>query len=478
MNAQLPDFSQAKVLVVGDVMLDQYWHGQSSRLSPEAPVPVVKVEDTNDAAGGAGNCAVNLAALGARATLSSVTGSDGPHDRLRRLLSDRHIHCRLVQSESAPTIYKLRVFGRNQQLSRVDFEKAFAEQDYQRLKHDILTMMPSYDVVVFSDYGKGISTLASDVISKANELSVPVLVDPKSANFHYYRNATLITPNRQEFEAVVGECPDQNKLEDKAHELINGHGLSALLITQGSEGMTLVMRGQKPVHMPTQAREVYDVTGAGDTVIALMAAVLGAGGSWHNAMRLANAGAGRVVAKLGTSYVTPAELRQEIVSYYDSTLAVVDHETLLPLVHYAKAQGETIVMTNGCFDLLHEGHIHCLEKAKQLGSRLIVAVNSDDSVKNLKGDDRPIKPLSERMSILSALKAVDWVVSFDDETPERLIQSVMPDVLVKGGDWHQGYTAIAGAQHVKAQGGEVRLIDYRDGHSTTEIIHSIRGETV
>ncbi len=470
---EIPSFDRLKVLVVGDVMLDQYWSGEASRISPEAPVPVVKIDSISATPGGAGNAAMNLASIGVRTTLFGVVGGDQYGSELESLLKAKHVNCKFQKaSDRSYTIRKLRVMGRHQQLTRIDFEEPFADKYFEKLAEDICYSMSSFDAVLFSDYGKGIQTISTKVINKANELKIPVLVDPKTDDFSCYQGATLITPNKVEFELVAGKCRGKTEIVEKSKSIIDSCNLGGLLVTQGADGMSLLRNGNEPVHIPTRAREVYDVTGAGDTVIALMTASMAAGMSWDKAAQLANIAAGLVVAKLGSATVTVPEIRRAIHEMCESIEGVLTEEALSIAIEDARAHGERIVMTNGCFDLIHSGHIKYLEEAKNLGDRLIVAVNDDDSVRRLKGASRPIKTVEERMVILSALRAVDWVVPFSEDTPQRLIEQVTPDVLVKGGDYRP--EEVAGSAHVIAQGGEVKMLSFYEGHSTTNTIKNIK----
>jgi len=300
-----------------------------------------------------------------------------------------------------------------------------------------------------------------------------VLVDPKGGDFHKYRRADLLTPNLAEFEAVVGACQDEAELEKKGHALLGRLELGALLVTRGEHGMSLLRPGVAPLHLPTKAMEVFDVTGAGDTVIAVLATALAAGCPLPEATLLANLAAGIVVGKLGASSVTAEELDYALHGAKARHRGVIDLGGLVENLRVARCAGEKIVLTNGCFDILHPGHVHYLQQAKELGNRLVVLVNSDASVRRLKGSDRPVNPLSHRMAMLAALECVDWVLAFDEDTPSEAICQLLPDVLVKGGDYAD-MTAIAGHDCVIANGGEVRLLNFVEGYSTTGIIENIR----
>lgn len=472
MKVTLPDFRHAGVLVVGDVMLDRYWYGPTSRISPEAPVPVVKVDTIEERPGGAANVAMNIAALGAGSRLVGLTGIDDAARALSAKLNEVNVKCDFVSVPTHPTITKLRVLSRNQQLIRLDFEEGFDSVDPQPMIDRIQQALPKIGALVLSDYAKGALVHVQTMIQTARAAGVPVLIDPKGTDFNRYRGATLLTPNLSEFEAVAGRCKDENDLVERGAKLLAELDLSALLVTRSEQGMTLLQPGKAPLHLPTQAQEVYDVTGAGDTVIGVLAAALAAGKPLEEACFLANAAAGVVVGKLGTSTVTPIELENAIRGRADTGFGVMTEAQLKDAVALARQRGETVVMTNGCFDILHAGHVSYLANARRLGDRLIVAVNSDDSTKRLKGPTRPVNPLPQRMIVLGALEAVDWVVPFEEDTPQRLISEVLPDILVKGGDYKP--EDIAGSKEVWANGGEVRVLNFEDGCSTTNIINIIK----
>lgn len=469
---ELPDFSRSRVLIAGDLMLDRYWHGGTSRISPEAPVPVVRVDGDEGRPGGAGNVALNVAALGGRVGLVALTGNDEPADQLDRVLGEAGVDTELVRAHEFPTITKLRVISRHQQLIRLDFEDGFPGFDAAGLLQAYRGALADHDVAVLSDYGKGTLQNVGAFIAAARDAGRPVLVDPKGTDFVRYRGATLITPNLSEFEAVVGPCADERQLVERGQRLREDLALDALLVTRGEQGMTLLEQGREPHHLPAQAREVFDVTGAGDTVIATLAAGMAADLPLDSATQLANTAACIVVGKLGTATATVQELDQALAAQRTIDHGVVSEPQLLDAVAAARARGETLVMTNGCFDILHAGHVTYLEEASKLGDRLVVAVNVDETVRALKGADRPVNPLANRMHVLAALGCVDWVVPFSEETPERLICDVAPDYLVKGGD--NDPDRIPGAGCVRDKGGSVAVLTYVDGVSTTRIVDSIR----
>ena len=469
---RLPPFEHAHLLVIGDLMLDRYWHGATERISPEAPVPVVHVRGVEQRPGGAGNVALNLAALGAAPRLVGAIGDDGPGRDLDALLVSAGVSCRFQRQAGAATITKLRVISRNQQLIRLDFEDGFPGLSAGDLLPLCIPLLEESALLVLSDYGKGALREPQVLIDAARSRALPVLVDPKGRDFSIYRGATLITPNLAEFEAVVGVCRDPGDMVRRGEALLEDCGIDALLITRGADGMTLVQSGQQPMHLAARAREVFDVTGAGDTVVATLAAGLGAGLAMPQATALANLAAGIVVGKLGTATVTVAELRRALRDPDDGGRGVLSETELLAAVADARAHGERIVMTNGCFDLLHAGHVAYLEQARERGDRLVVAVNDDDSVRRLKGPGRPVTDLAQRMAVLSGLASVDWVVPFGEDTPARLIAAVLPDVLVKGGDYRP--EQIAGHDVVLAHGGTVEVLDFLEGHSTTALLSRLQ----
>lgn len=467
----LPNFDDASVLVIGDLMLDRYWHGGSSRVSPEAPVQVVNVGQIEERPGGAGNVALNIASLGCQVNLIGITGDDEAANVLQTRLMAAGVKCDFERINGIPTITKLRVISRQQQLIRLDFEENFEGRGVAALNKKMAKHIDGCSAVILSDYAKGTLDEIQTLIQLANTRNIPILVDPKGADFSKYQGATLITPNLHEFEAVVGYCKDEQTLVKKGKELMQAHKWGSLLITRGEHGMTLLRHGQPERHIPAVAREVFDVTGAGDTVIATLASALAAGETIENAMVMANVAAGIAVVKLGTAAVSAHELRRKLRTEGDIGTGIMTEQQLIIAVEEAKAHGEKIVMTNGCFDILHAGHVAYLQQAKKLGYRLIVAVNDDNSVRDLKGEGRPINPVDRRMSVLAALGSVDWVVAFSEETPQRLIGEVLPDVLVKGGDYR--VEDIAGAKEVIRNGGAVEILQFVDGLSTTKIIESI-----
>lgn len=472
MKLEMPPFQQARVLVVGDVMLDRYWHGKATRISPEAPVPVVRVGTREDRPGGAGNVALNIAALGAAASLVGIVGEDEAGEELHNRLQGAGVLCDFAHCTSAPTITKLRVISQHQQLLRVDFEQDFDAAAVASLEARALALLEDTQVLVLSDYNKGALQNPQVLIQAARARQVPVIVDPKGSDFRRYRGATLITPNLSEFETIVGKCHSEEELSSRGLRLLQDLALDALLITRGEHGMTLLRADHPELHMPTRAQEVFDVTGAGDTVVAVLAAALAAGSTLDVGTALANLAAGLAVGKLGTAAISGPELRRAMQREDGTGRGVMTAEQLLLAVEDARAHGEKVVFTNGCFDIIHAGHVGYLAEARKLGQRLIVAINDDASVKRLKGSGRPINPVERRMAVLAGLEAVDWVVSFTEDTPETLLQLLHPDILVKGGDY--SIEQVVGGVYVQAYGGDVRVLAFLDNCSTSAIVEKLK----
>jgi len=470
----LPLFSRGNVLVVGDLMLDRYWYGSTNRISPEAPVPIVKIgtNSIEERPGGAANVAVNIAALGTFSRVIGLTGADKEAEVLKNKLKDANVEYNFIALPNHFTNTKLRVISRHQQLIRLDFEESFSNIDSQSLFKVIKQGLHDAQVLVLSDYAKGTLNDVQRMIQLAREKNIPVLIDPKGSYFQNYRGATLLTPNLSEFEAVVGHCKDENEIIIRGTELIKNFAFSALLVTRSEQGMTLLQANKQPLHFHVQAQDVFDVTGAGDTVIGVLAASLAAGESLEESCFLANAAAGIVVGKSGTSIVSPIQLKNAILGRSKTYFGVVSEQQLKAAIKQVRIDGEKIVMTNGCFDILHAGHVSYLTNARKLGDRLIVAVNSDDSTRILKGPSRPVNPLEQRMAVLAALEVVDWVVSFKENTPQRLIGDILPDLLVKGGDYQ--VQEITGSEEVYKAGGEVKILNFKDGVSTSNIVTMIK----
>ncbi len=466
-----PD-NKARVLIVGDIILDRYLHGDTTRISPEAPVPVVHVKGTEERPGGAGNVALNVSRLGVQSCLVGITGKDDSADFLEEYLSGENVECRFIRQDGFPTVTKLRVLSQYQQLIRLDYEATAIEIDVERINTLFIEQLQETKVVVFSDYAKGSLRDINNLIRQAKIKGCAVLVDPKGSDFSRYQGTSLLTPNLKEFEMVVGKCADNDEIVSKGKSLCQSLALEALLVTCGKNGMTLIRLDESVVYFPSRALDVFDVTGAGDTVIATLASAIASGHDLVHAVALANEAAGLVVAKLGTACVTAEELNHAVMERHVKYKGILDDDRLMSIVNEIEKQGETLVMTNGCFDILHAGHVQYLQQAKQLGDYLLVAINDDASVSRLKGEQRPINQLSDRMAVLNALEAVDWVIPFSGDTPEKLIGKVLPDILVKGGDYQ--INEIAGADAVLNNKGEVKILTLLERRSTSRIIEGVK----
>lgn len=462
-----------RVLVVGDVMVDHYLWGKTERISPEAPVPVVDVQKESEALGGCGNVINNLVTLGAKVCLASVIGNDENGRNLKALLQDADVDTgALVIEPSRRTTKKSRVIAAHQQVVRFDSESR--QEITKETETQILSLVTSEledsDIVLISDYGKGVitETLCREIITRCRAAGKKILVDPKGRDYNKYRNATLVTPNRKEAGEATGiKIVDDQSLQDAGFKLKNTLNLDWSMITLSEDGMAIFDKTMRTI--PTAAREVYDVTGAGDTVLAMLGFVLACGGKIDDAARIANCAAAVVVGKLGSATAGWAE----IIAYEEEQGISETDERIMNFEKvrtFAKAQhhaGKKVVFTNGCFDILHLGHATYLEKAKSFGDVLIVGVNSDDSVRKLKGSGRPVNPEYDRAYLLAAQRSVDAVVIFHEATPYDLVKLVAPDILVKGGDY-------AGKEVVGSDiAGEVRLVDFVQGKSTSNVINKI-----
>ncbi|MBK8960928.1 MAG: bifunctional D-glycero-beta-D-manno-heptose-7-phosphate kinase/D-glycero-beta-D-manno-heptose 1-phosphate adenylyltransferase HldE [Proteobacteria bacterium] len=476
MDPRLSLMRGARVMVVGDLLLDRYWYGATRRISPEAPVPVVLVDGIEERVGGAANVAANAAALEAEVLLVGIAGEDAAGERLKALCREAAVEPIFAARAGHETVVKLRVVSQHQQLVRLDFERPAPPDLGDEVAALVKAHLERCNVVVVSDYAKGATSRVEQVIAGARAAGKRVIVDPKGVDFSRYAGASLVTPNLHEFEAVVGACADDADLVRKAEALCQRFDFEAILVTRGEAGMSLVRPGHAALHLEARSRDVFDVTGAGDTVCAVTAVALAAGHDLANAVALANVAAGVVVGKFGAANVSIEELDVALTARDSVRRGVLTLDELLEERAQARRRGEIVVMTNGCFDILHEGHVRYLREAKALGTRLAVAVNDDASVAALKGTTRPLNPLASRMCVLSALDVVDWVVPFSGETPRELIARVLPDVLVKGGDY--AVDAIAGAAEVTAAGGRVTTVAFHDGFSTTALVERITGPEI
>jgi D-beta-D-heptose 7-phosphate kinase/D-beta-D-heptose 1-phosphate adenosyltransferase len=469
--------SPRPILVIGDVMLDRYLVGAASRISPEAPVPVIRVANDRRILGGAANVATNLAALDATVTLVSAVGDDSGGQLVKRLLAEAKLDDQgIVVSSSRVTTEKTRIVANSQQIARVDVETiAEIDADCERTVLERLErLVPECSAVVISDYGKGVitSAIASRALACASAAGIPSLVDSKSPEYSRYAGADFITPNRHELSAVTGLRIDTVADAERAASLIRAQfDFGNVIATLGADGLILVNE-QTTRHFPTNAREVFDVSGAGDTVIAGVALCSAAETSAEFACEFANAAAGVVVGKFGTATVTRAEVAIALGHASRANFKVLEQSVLVERLTRDKTAGRRIVFTNGCFDVLHAGHLATLEAAASFGDVLVVGLNSDASTRRLKGPDRPVNSEFDRAMVLGGLEVVDYVCIFETDTPEQLIECVRPDVLVKGGD----YVAedIVGADFVRRYGGRVEVVPLMPDRSTSRVLAKIR----
>lgn len=458
------------IFVIGDILVDHYRYGHCQRLSPEAPVPILKLQHEEYRLGGAANVALNIKTLAEEVWLFGISGQEktAPEDQALEKLLAQHTLPHYLHP-FGKTIVKTRFISQQQQLLRLDQEEKIPNNQAKALfegitKNYLLAQKLTPSLLLLSDYNKG-SLWPELWIGWGRERQIPVLVDPKGDDFTKYQQASVLTPNLSECERIIGQCHDLQTLIEKGQALREALHLNALIITLGEKG-ALLLTAEESQHFPTQARQVFDVTGAGDTFIAALAVAYQQGQSWAAACQFANRAAGLAVGKPGTSPVYLSELAEDL-----SEKVIYDLNDFLRKNLSLKQKGKKIVFTNGCFDLLHKGHVRYLKAAKALGDILIVAVNSDTSVQRLKGNNRPIQPLADRLEILAALQAVDYVLAFDDDTPLALIETFMPDILVKGGDYQVEH--IVGYKEVIANGGQVCTIPFVDGHSTSQLIEKL-----
>jgi len=475
-------FSQLKVLVVGDIMLDRYVHGEVERISPEAPVPVIRHAQRYERAGGAANVAMNLAGLGCQTFLAGLWGSDGEQAELAAILDHAKIDTIGVVSSSLPTISKTRIVGRMQQLLRLDIESRdpVPAAEAQRLQERATELVTKVHAVILSDYAKGALTrsLCEAVIRAARTAGIPVFVDPKSPDFSKYSGATTVCPNLGELSTATG-IPSHHteELLNAGRTLVAEHDFKFLTVTMSEKGITVLSAPSSEesgiYHSPARAREVFDVSGAGDTVIATLAASVAGGLKVETAVELANLAAGIVVSKVGTVPIAAHELVAVLTPSSGLTAGekILDLDRLKLRIAEWRSSGETIVFTNGCFDLLHVGHITLLEDCHRFGSKLVLGLNSDASVCRLKGPTRPIVSERERARVMAALAAVDAVVLFEEDTPLELIRALKPNVLVKGGDYT--IETVVGHEDVIASGGRVEIVPTVEGFSTTNIVKKL-----
>lgn len=467
-----------RIICIGDVMLDSYIYGTVKRIAPEAPVPVLAMAREKDMPGGAANVARNIASLGVPVTLIGVVGEDAAAKRLTGLLNAPMIQAVLVRDAQRPTTAKTRYVAGSQHLLRVDSEENMPVSPATQtlLRQHLTATIKDAAAVVLSDYAKGVlsPTLCQDIIAAARKHEIPVFVGPKGRDYNMYRGATVVVPNESELAEAVGhKAKDADAIAQDARQLVERYNFSVVLVTRGAAGMTLVDDKGQVIHQPTVAREVFDVSGASDTVLASFAVATIHDERWGQAMRFANTAAGIVVGKVGTATVTATEVEAALKAqdFTEEAAKIIPLAAAQDLVKQWRQQGLRVGFTNGCFDLMHPGHIALLGKARRRCDKLIVGVNSDASVRRLKGSKRPIQPQAARATVLAALAAVDAVVIFDEDTPLNIITTLHPDLLVKGADY--AISNVVGAQEVMAYGGKVELIPLEAGQSTTAIVQKL-----
>ena len=476
----LSNAAPARILVIGDLMLDRYVEGKVDRISPEAPVPVLRHTAAREMLGGAGNVAANIASLGGHAQLVCLIGSDSDGSKVKALLNDWGIaQDGLIESAARPTSVKTRFIAQGQQVLRHDWEETSpaTPHEHETLLAAFNARLPSSDIVILSDYGKGTASAAvtAAVIQAARAAGKRVLVDPKDSNYHAYAGASAVTPNRKELAEASGMAIGDNaSVEAACAKLIAEYGLEAVLATRSEDGLSVIWADQPPVHIPTEAQEVFDVSGAGDTVVAALALGLASGLEWPAAAALANAAAGIVVGKRGTAQVSMVELSAAKKNKGPESGLILDQADAIQQIEAWRNAGLTVGFTNGCFDLLHPGHVALLSFARVHCDRLVVGVNDDASVRRLKGPARPVNGLASRSAMLAALRQVDMVCSFADDTPLALITALKPDMLVKGADYT--VDTVVGAAEVQANGGKVLLAPLVHGQSTTAMISRMSQE--
>jgi D-beta-D-heptose 7-phosphate kinase / D-beta-D-heptose 1-phosphate adenosyltransferase len=479
MNIDFAKFDKCRLLVVGDLMIDEYVWGQVDRISPEAPVQVVSVLRDSTTLGGAGNVVNNLAALGAQVVVAGVVGSGAHSDLLIRMCRKLGVDTSgLIRDPHRPTTRKTRIIGGHQHVLRIDREKKQPISESQRdaLIDFVKDRIESFDLVLMSDYGKGL--LSEELIRQIIHLSTihdkPVIVDPKGLAFEKYAGATAITPNKKEASLASGiEIVDNESLDAAGAKLLEKTGVEKVLITCGKDDMILFENGQKPYRISAEARQVFDVSGAGDTVLAVLGLGLASGGSFRQAATLANVAGRIVVGKVGTATVSIEELRKAVDPSEElSTIKQKTQEDLVPIVTQLKAEGKTIVLTNGCFDVLHVGHVKLFDASKKKGDVLIVAIDDDDSVRALKGKGRPVISEQERVRIISAMNSVDYVTVFSTKALEGLLEAIRPDVLTKGSNYSR--RPVLGREIVERSGGKVALVPMTEAVSSTQVINQIK----
>ena len=459
-----------KIIVIGDLLLDQYWLGKAKRISDEAPVPIVKINNIENRLGGAGNVALNVKKLGFEPYLISINSNDNSGKILKKLLKSFKINNYLFTIKEYITPTKIRIIDKFQQIVRADFE--ISDNKFSNEIEKKLNSIKNIKVIIISDYSKGTIKDPRKIIKYANKNKIPIIIDPKGKNFQKYNHATLITPNLNEFQQIVGRCLSLKQIHQKGRKLLNKMKLQSLLITKGENGMTLIEKNKKIIDYQSNASQVFDVTGAGDTVVASLATSLAKSASIKDATYISLRAAEIAVSKFGTNYVTKDELKNSLSNLDSLKKGIITLSQLMNNLVELRKNGKKIIATNGCFDILHNGHINYLKKSKKLGDWLIVAVNSDSSYRKLKNKTPLVNSLKARMNLLSSLKFVNNVISFNEVTPKNLYSKILPNIITKGGDYT--LSQVVGRKEISKIGGVVKIIPYEKNFSTTLIKNKIR----
>jgi D-beta-D-heptose 7-phosphate kinase / D-beta-D-heptose 1-phosphate adenosyltransferase len=469
----LDNFLNVKILVVGDIIYDKYWFGDINKISPEAPIPILNFQREEMRLGGAANVAANIVALGGNAMLIGCVGDDSQGKKVEKELNQVGITNKLIFLKNQITIIKQRIISQRQHIVRIDFDNGYKDVSDTNFFQLISENINNYDLIILSDYGKGTLSSIKKIISLAKSMGKKIIIDPKGNDFSKYENASILTPNFSEFINIVGFCNSEEEIISKAKTLCNKLKLGYLLLTRGAKGMTLISNNETPLHLDAFTRDVFDVTGAGDTVLATLASCISSGFAIKEALYFSNKAASLVVSKFGTSTIFLEDLKKVFANKYIYRNKLLRRNDLKKEIKLLKKSGKTIIMTNGCFDILHMGHIRYLKEAKELGDILIVALNSDISIKNIKGIKRPINNEIPRLEVLAALEFVDIITLFNENTPIEVIKVIKPNILVKAGDYK--LNEIVGSDIVKKYNGQIKLLTYYEGYSTSNAIQKITG---
>lgn len=460
-------FNKLKILIIGDIMLDQYWNVNVSRISSEAPISISQFNYSFNKLGGAANVALNLFNLGVNTELFGITGNDLDSEIIINILNKKKIKFSILKSNKLRTIKKLRIFSGNQQIRRIDFDDDLSVISHKSLINKFIKKIKSCDAVLFSDYSKGTLVHCKRLINLIKKQKKLIIVDPKGLDFEKYKNSSFLKPNLNEFEMVVGKIKSNKDFKNKAIKLINKLNLKGLIVTKGKEGISYFDNKKKYFDSPSYSKEVFDVTGAGDTVLAILSLCIVIKMDIENSLKITNLAASSVINNFGTVPINLYELAHRI-TFIDNRFKIISVSDLKFLFKYFKKNDQKIVMTNGCFDILHAGHVSFLKKSKVLGDKLIIVVNSDDSIRKIKGAKRPINSLRHRMHVLSELECVDWVIDFSETNPRKIYNYFKPDIITKGSDYK--INEVVGGKEIVKTGGKVIIIDLLKGISTTSIV--------